>query len=199
MGKALLALGRNEEAADWLRRAVQAVSPPHDLYHEALAASLARSDHRAQAEEQLRSYLRLAPGMTVSMVRHLIVPSASRAYWNALADGLSLAGLRDHAGVETRVEAPPGSHPGGEHEPPPGVTRVATDELHRMLNQGKAPLLLQMFNADVAIPGTLRFSPDTVRTNASSPAIKALDRPLEQLTGGARHPTAVPLAFTCDT
>ena len=56
-----------------------------------------------------------------------------------------------------------------------------------------------MFNADVAIPGTVRVSPDAVRTNASSAAIKALDRRLEQLTGGDRDRTVVTVAWNIES
>ena len=196
MGEALLTLGRNEEAAEWLRRAVQAFPPPQTLYRDILAAALA--GHQAQAEDELRRALDRAPCKTVSSVRHREEPSSARAYWSALADGLALAGLRDNAGVERRVALPPERCDRTTRQPP-GVARLTTDELHRMVTGERPPVLLAAFRADVAIPGTVWVNPAVIRSDAPAAAVEAFRQRLEQLTGGDRDRPIVTIAWGIET
>ena len=197
MGEALLTLGRNQEAVEWLRRAVQAVPPPQTQYRDIFAAALARAGHRAQAEEELRRALDRSPCMTVSSVRHRSVPYSARAYWSALADGLALAGLRDNAGVEGRVAPPPG-HCDRTTRQQPGVARLMTDELRRMVTAERPPLLLATFRADVAIPGTVWVSPPPIGSDTPAAAAKAFRQRLEQLTGGNRDHPIVTIAWNIE-
>ena len=55
---------------------------------------------------------------------------------------------------------------------PPGVARLTTVELHRMVSGEKPPLLLTMFHADRAIPGTVWVSPTAIRASATAGAIE---------------------------
>jgi DNA-binding winged helix-turn-helix (wHTH) protein/TolB-like protein/Tfp pilus assembly protein PilF len=198
MGEALLVLDRNEEAVEWLRRAVQAFPPPQTLYRDILAAALARAGRGDQAEEELRRALDRAPCMTVSSVRHRVEPSSARAYWNALAAGLALAGLRDNAEVEGRVAPPPGSCDRTIRQPP-GVARLTPDELHRMVTGGGPPVLLAMFHADRVIPGTVWVSPAAIRPSASAGAIETFRQRLEQLTGGDHQRQIVVIPWNIET
>jgi tetratricopeptide (TPR) repeat protein len=198
MGQALLVLGRNEEAVEWLRRAVQAFPAPQTLYRDILAAALGRTGRRDEAEDELRRALDRAPCLTVSWVRHGIEPSSARLYWNGFADGLALAGLRDNAGVEGRV-ASPLERCDRTIRQPPGVTRLTTDELHRMVTAEKPPVLLAMFHADRVIPGTEWISPAAIHPNASAGAIETLRQRLEQLTGGDRQRQIVVIPWNIET
>ncbi len=199
MGEALLMLGRNEEAVTWLRRAVQAFPPPQTMYRDILAAALAQAGHRAQAEEELRRALDRSPCMTVQWVRHRSEPYSVRTYWNTLADGLALAGLRDNATAQGRVPSPT-DHCGEAASWPPGVNRLSTEELQRMIAADKPPpVLLSMFHADVAIPGTVWISPATIRPDASAAVVTALRQKLEQLTGGDRNRQIVVIPWNIET
>lgn len=198
MGRTLLVLGRDDEAVEWLRRAVQAFPAPQTSYRDILAAALARTGHRDEAEDELRLALNRTPCLTVSWVRHRIEPSTDRLYWNAFADGLVLAGLRDNAGVEGRVMPPPGRCDRAIQQPP-GVARLTTDELHHMIAGEKPPVLLAMFRADRVIPGTEWVSPPAIRPNASATAIDTLRRRLEQLTGGDRQRQIVVIPWNIET
>lgn len=198
MGGVLLTLGRNEEAVGWLRRAVQAFPPPQTNYRDILASALARAGHHVQAEEELGRALDRSPCMTVSQVRHRSEPSSARAYWIALADGLKLAGLRDNAEAEGRVAPPPGRCDRSTRQPP-GVARLTTDELHRIVTGDRPPLLLATFRADVAIPGTVWVSPGAIRPNASAAVVEAFRQRLEQLTGGDRDRPIVTIAWNIET
>jgi DNA-binding winged helix-turn-helix (wHTH) protein/TolB-like protein/tetratricopeptide (TPR) repeat protein len=198
MGQALLVLGRNEEAVEWLRRAVQAFPPPQTLYRDLLAAALARAGRLDQAEEELRRALDRLPCMTVSWVRHRADPSSAPAFRNALADGLALAGLRNDAGVEGRVAAAPGRCDRTIRQAP-GVARLTTDQLDRMVSREKPPVLLALFHADRAIPGTVWVSPAAIRPNASADAIETFRQQLEHLTGGDRQREIVVIPWNIET
>jgi TolB-like protein/Flp pilus assembly protein TadD len=198
MGQALLVLGRNEEAVEWLRRAVQAFPPPQTLYRDFLAAALAQAGRRDEAEEELRRALDRWPCMTVSWVRHRTDLPSAGVYRNALADGLALAGLRDNAGVEGSVAPAPGRCDRTTPQPP-GVGRLTTEELHRMVFGEKPPLLLTMFHADRAIPGTVWVSPTAIRANATAGAIETFRQRLEQLTGGDRQRRIVVIPWNIET
>ncbi len=198
MGQALLVLGRNEEAVDWLRRAVQAFPPPQTMYRDFLAAALARAGRRDEAQDELRRALDRWPCMTVSWVRHRTDFPSAGVYRNALADGLALAGLRDNAGVDGSVAPAPGRCDRTIRQLT-GVARLTTDELHRMIAGEKPPLLLTMFHADSAIPGTVWVSPTAIRANATAGAIETLRQRLEQLTGGDRQRQIVVIPWNIET
>jgi TolB-like protein/DNA-binding winged helix-turn-helix (wHTH) protein/Flp pilus assembly protein TadD len=197
-GQALLVLGRDEEAVEWLRRAVQALPPPQTLYRDFLAAALARAGHLDQAEKELRSALDRLPCMTVSWVRHRADPPSAPAFRNALADGLALAGLRNDAGVEGRVAAAPGRCDRTIRQPP-GVGRLTTDQLRQMVSGEKPPVLLAVFHADRAIPGTVWVSPAAIRPNATAGAIETFRQRLEHLTGGDRQREIVVIPWNIET
>ena len=63
------------------------------------------------------------------------------------------------------------------------MTRVTTDDLRRM-TADEAPILLQTFHADVAIPGTVWVSPEAESADAPHATLEAFRHRLEALTGG---------------
>jgi rhodanese-related sulfurtransferase len=68
-----------------------------------------------------------------------------------------------------------------------------------MVSGEKPPVLLAMFHADRAIPGTVWVSPAAIRPNASAGAIETFRQQLEHLTGGDRQREIVVIPWNIET
>ena len=68
-----------------------------------------------------------------------------------------------------------------------------------MVSGEQPPVLLTMFHADRAIPGTVWVSPAAIRANATAGAIETFRQRLEQLTGGDRQRQIVVIPWNVET
>lgn len=137
MGRALVRLGRDSEAIQWLRRAKQEAPVVPASAHSLLAAAYAQLGHIGDARKELAAYTAMEPWITLRWLRHRW--RSTNAERTREVDGLAKAGLRDHGEekADTGIDAQLGLRPHDYLSPTPrgasGVTTITTAELSTML------------------------------------------------------------------
>jgi hypothetical protein len=140
MGRALVRLGRDDEAVEWLRRATQEAPVVPAGVHQLLAIAYAHLGYSANARRELAAYTAMQPWVTLRWLRHGRLPSDAAVAERAREiDGLAKAGLRDHAEEETDtgIDSQIGLRPHDYMSPTPlgasGVSTITTAALSTML------------------------------------------------------------------
>ncbi len=98
MGRALVRLGRDGEAVEWLRRAKQEAPVVPASVHSLLAGAYAQLGQISDARKELTAYTAMEPWITLRWLRHRW--RSTNAERTREIDGLAKAGLRDHAEEE---------------------------------------------------------------------------------------------------
>ena len=198
LGQALIRLGRNDEAIDWLLAAREQSSGLIPQIYLLLAAAYGNAGRIEDARRELRGYLRRQPTSTLRGVRHFVKPTPAAAEEQQREfDGLARSGLRDHVDedvdpglpITAGVQANPlnAATPRGA----PGVSVIRTSELAAFFDRqsdgrDEQPLLLSTMCSDcldIVFPGSIRV-PQSLRhepvTDEQRGALKAwLDRLLD--------------------
>jgi TolB-like protein len=170
LGQALIRLGRDDEAIDWLLAAREQSSGFSPQINRWLAIAYAHAGKMGDARRELREYLRLRPATTLRGLRHFVKPTPSAAEEQEREnDGLALAGLRDQVAedAETRLPISAGIQAGPLDGPTPsgapGVSVIRTSELATLIHQPQSggndqPLLLATtcsYCLDIVFPGSV--------------------------------------------
>jgi adenylate cyclase len=170
LGQALIRLGRNDEAIDWLLAARQQSSGVVPQIYLLLAAAHANAGRIEDARRELRGYIKQQPTSTLRGVRHFIKPTPAAAEEQQREfDGLARTGLRDHVDedvdpglpVTAGVRANPLNAPTPRGAP--GVSVIRTSELAALIEHQKGdgneqPVLLSTMCSDcldIAFPGSI--------------------------------------------
>ena len=137
LGRALVRLGRDSEAIEWLRRGKQEAPVVPALVHSLLAAAYAQLGQMGDARRELAAYTAKEQWVTLRWLRHRsrsTNPERTREI-----EGLAKASLRDHAeeeadtGIDTQLGLRPHDYLGPTPLGAPGVTRITTAALSAML------------------------------------------------------------------
>lgn len=164
LGHALLHLRCPVEAATWLRRALDA-HPDRDEVSAlgpriGLTSALAHIGQARSASRELRAVMRLEPFFTARgfepRSERLSLEVEQRLY---VADGLRLAGMRDHVIEDNDPGVPETS---GLHSEPrgptpmtvPGAATVLTDEVRRLIAELQ-PITLDLNDTGRSLPGAV--------------------------------------------
>src|SRR6266446_5289584 len=170
LGQALIRLGRNDEAIDWLLAAREQSSGLVPQIYLLLAAAYGNAGRIADARRELRDYVKQQPTSTLRGVRHFLKPTPAAAEEQQREfDGLARSGLRAHVdedvdpglAITAGVQANPLNAPTPRGAP--GVSVIGTFELatlidHRQGSGNDQPLLLSTtctFCLDIAFPGSI--------------------------------------------
>jgi class 3 adenylate cyclase/TolB-like protein/Flp pilus assembly protein TadD/rhodanese-related sulfurtransferase len=201
LGRALVLLGRDGEAVEWLRRAKQEAPVVPVGVHRHLAAAYAHLGRMADARMELTAFTAKMPWVTLRWLRHGRLPTdAAVAERVRELDGLEKSGLRDHADEEADIGIDPQlglrSHaylsptPSGA----PGVTTITTIALAALLERDSGsgrPLILGTTRPkpDFRIPGSVEVPGVFVGDFFDADAQHAFAQKITQLTGGNKsHP-----------
>ncbi len=177
LGRMSIMLGRDSEAIEWLERALQvfrqkspieiAQREPGDNVLEntklQLAAAYALADRLDDAHRMLASAMTWDRTMDDS-VRNFVnnIPmyydARRRAQEMRIADGLRLAGLRDHLDERAKSHVTPVADLQGNTNRPtpmtvPGAATIVTEDLVELLRS--KPLVLTTSNQNPTVPGAI--------------------------------------------
>src|SRR5216684_3933407 len=196
LGQALIRLGRNDEAIDWLLAAREQSSGLIPQIYLLLAAAYANAGRIEDARRELRGYVKQQPTSTLRGVRHFVKPTPAAAEEQQHEfDGLARSGLRDHVdedvepglAITAGVQANPLNAPTPRGAP--GVSVIRTFELATLIDRQRGggderPLLLSIMCSDcldIVFPGSIHV-PQSVRhepmTDEQRGALKAWLGPL---------------------
>ena len=177
LGRALVRLGRDEEAINWLRAAREHSSGSSPAIDWALAMAYGHTGKIADARRELQQYLNQRRAPDAWRMRHMVQPTPAAAEQHAREiKGLVIAGLRDHGSenfdpglpITTGVRSPNLFSPTPTGAP--GVSTIKTSELRALIAEGGAnddapPILLSTDCSDcldISIPGTV-YVPEAFR------------------------------------
>ena len=201
MGRALLRLRRPEEAAGWLRRALdenpargERSSLGDRLY---FSSALALSGEVKQARREVAELLALDPFSTVRSFEtrsDWMSPEVSQRRY--VAEGLRMAGLRDHVEEDVDAGVPSTGELHQEAFGPtpmtvPGAATVRTEDVRRML--ADVPLLvLDLNGTGRSLPGAVVLGHAFTGGSLGDALQDRLRRKLQALTSGdAERPIIV--------
>ena len=209
LGAALIRLGRDEEAINWLRAAKEHSSGSIPPINRALAIAYANSGKIEDARREVQQYIRMRPFWTARRQRHLVQPTlAADAEHAREVDGLVKAGLPDSVsedfdpglpittGVQSRILN--GATPAGA----PGVSIVKTSELRTLIGgagDDMPPLVLSTDCSDcfnIAFPGAI-FVPDALRSGVlDDEGRRALKIFVDRLLGADRTRRLITMSWS---
>jgi adenylate cyclase len=182
LGQALIRLGRNDEAIDWLLAAREQSSGLVPQIYLLLAAAYANAGRIEDGRRELRNYVRQQPTSTLRGVRHFVKPTPAAAEEQQREfDGLARSGLRDHVDedVDPGLPITVGVRANPLNAPTPrgasGVSVIRTFELAGLIDQQRGggaeqPLVLStmcsdcldiIFPGSIHVPQYLRHEPMT--------------------------------------
>ena len=201
LGRALVRLGRDSEAVEWLRRSKQEAPVVSASVHSLLAAAYAQLGRPGDARKELAAYTAIEPWVTLRWLRHRRWPTDAAAAERAREiDGLAKAGLRDHAEEEddTGIDAQHGLRPHDYLSPTPlgapGVIRITTAALSAMLVREEGPgrpvvLATTRPRPDFRFLGSHELPGVFAGDSFDAEAQRAFEKKINQLTrGDKKHP-----------
>ena len=201
LGQALVRLGRDGEAVEWLRRAKQEMPVVSAGVHWLLAAAYAHLGRSADARTELSAYTAKLPWVTLQWAGHGSLPSDAAVAERARElDGLAKAGLRDHADEEgdTGIDIQVGLRSHDYRSPTPtgapGVTTITTAALAALLEQNKGPdrpiiLVTTAPKPDFRLPGSVELPGFYAGEEFDDDAQHTFEQKINLLTGGDKtHP-----------
>jgi hypothetical protein len=201
MGRALVRLGRDGEALEWLRRAKQEMPVVPATLHGLLAAAYAHLGRAADARTELSAYTAKMPWVTLRWAGHFSLPSdAAVAELARELDGLAKAGLRDHAdeegdiGIDIQVGLRSHDYRSPTPRGAPGVTTITTAALAALVEQNEGPdrpiiLVTTAPNPDFRLLGSVELPGPYAGEEFGDDARHAFEQKLNQLTGADKtHP-----------
>jgi adenylate cyclase len=203
LGQALIRLGRNDEAIDWLLAAREQSSGLIPQIYRWLAAAYANAGRTEDARRELRDYVKRQPTSTLRGLRHIMKPTPAAAEeLEREFEGLARSGLRDHvdedvdAGLPIATGVQPNPLDAWTPRGAPGVSVIRTFELAALIDHeqdggNEQPLLLSTMCSvclDIVFPGSI-YVPQYLRhepmTDEQRGALKAWLDPL--LEGNPRR------------
>ena len=200
MGRALVRLGRDREAIEWLRRAKQEAPVVSAGLNRLLAAAYANLGRVADARKELTAFTAQMPWVTLRWLHHGQVPADATAAERAreLA-GLAKAGLRDHAdeeavtGIDPQLGLRLHDYLSPTPSSAPGVTTITTAALVALLKQdnGPRPIVLTTTRPrpDFRLPGSVEVPGVFAGDFFDADAQHAFAQKIVVLTGGEKtHP-----------
>jgi DNA-binding winged helix-turn-helix (wHTH) protein/TolB-like protein/tetratricopeptide (TPR) repeat protein len=191
LGEALMRVGRDTDALEWLRAADEQSSDQHGRIKVLLAVAYAHTGDVKAARREFAEYAERSPIIpleTVRQRRHQLWGNAKRRLEiDRLTDGLAIAGLRDHVDEDaaTGLAVATGLRPTGYHAPTPlgapGVALMRTAELAELMKPGDSgqsaatdaarPIVISVVRRgsfDIAFPGAVALPDHFAWGNAGS-------------------------------
>lgn len=201
MGRALVRLGRDGEAIEWLRRAKQEAPVVPAGVNRLLAAAYANLGRVSDARKELSVFTGQTPWVTLRWLRHGRLPADAAMSERAreLA-GLAKAGLRDHADEEsvTGIDPQLGLRPRDYLSPTPsnapGVTTITTAALVALMERDSGPrrpivLATTRPRPDFRLPGSVEVPGVFAGDYFDADAQHAFAQKINGLMGGDQtHP-----------
>ena len=194
LGDALVRLGRNEEALDWLRAADEHSSEYNRRIKLLLAIAYAHLGNVVASHREFGELVKRSPSplRTLRNYRHTVWSNAARREeMNRLIDGLAIAGLRDHVDedTDTGLSAAEGLRSSNYHAPTPlgalGVSLIRTSELAAVMKSADggqggvpngAPLVISdvcKLCFDIAFPGAVALPMQLNWATSGSPRMSS--------------------------
>ena len=193
IGSALLYLEQPADAVVWLRRALAAHPEPDErstlFTHIALTSALAQNGQLEAARRELPRVVRLAPFLTVRGYETRSAQASPIVTQNLyIAEGLRLAGLRDHVDEDADASVP---STGELHQERYGSTPMSvagaqvirTDVLQRMLAEDH-PLVLDGNATGRSLPGAVALGDSFTGGSLDDNKQERLRRKVQALTNG---------------
>jgi TolB-like protein/class 3 adenylate cyclase/rhodanese-related sulfurtransferase len=208
LGRMAILLGRDNEAVDWLERALHE-EKPDNLYVEntklSLAAAKALTGQLDAAHQLVTSALASPKAMdtTVRTFTSFALPvyydAHRRDQYAHLAQGLRLAGLREH--LDERADshvAPINRIQGDPNRPTPmtvsGATTIVTEDLVELLKT--KPLVLTTTAQNPTIPGAILIEGDVLAASSLNDVWQgALQVFMDRISNGDKHQPIVAFAW----
>jgi TolB-like protein/rhodanese-related sulfurtransferase/Tfp pilus assembly protein PilF len=219
LGRMLIMLGRDAEATEWLERGIRA-------YKELTATQIAEREPWDTVIEDTKFTLAAAYALTSrSDDAHTMLASASSSerlidftlraflhsipvYFDAqrqeqerrIAQGLRLAGLRDHLDERADFHIPSGGYLRDAVNGPtpvdvPGGTTIYTDGMQHLLESVAKPLILTTSPANPTIPGAIQI--DSASTgNFTDEWQTTLGTLMDQATNGDKQRPIVAFSYS---
>lgn len=207
LGWALLQLKRPADAVAWLRRALDAHPEPAErstsIARIGLTSALAHAGRVTEARRELTEVVRLAPSLTARGYE----PRAERtgpvvAQRLYVAEGLRLAGLRDHVDEDADAGVPSTGELHGEPSGPtptsvPGASVIRTDELQRLLVEDR-PVVLDSNATGRSLPGAVVLGDSFTGGGFDDDKQDRLRRKVQALTGHDLERPVVALGWNAE-
>ncbi len=193
LGQALLRLGQPSDAVVWLRRALEA-HPDREgrstfVLRIALTSALAHAGQATDAHRELLGVVKLAPFLTVRNYKPRIAPASPKVAQDVyIAEGIRLAGLRDHVDEDADAGLPSTSE---LHQEPrgatpttvPGADVIRTGALQHLLTE-EQPLILDANNVGRSLPSAVVLGFPFTGGSFDDPIQDRLRGKMQALTGG---------------
>ena len=207
MGQALLRLKQPADAIVWLTRAVDNNTGREErssiTTRIALTSALAHAGQMGAARRELAALVQLSPYMTVrgqEVQADRKSPVIAQNLY--VAEGLRLAGLRDHVDEDADASVPSTGelHPEPFGPTPisvPGAAVIRTDMLQRLLTEGR-PLVLDLNATGRSLPGAVVLDDAFVGGSFDDAKQERLRRKMQALTGGELMRPIVTLGWNAE-
>jgi TolB-like protein/class 3 adenylate cyclase len=205
MAYPLLFLGRYDEAVTWFERSLAAnpgdgAGNRGDMY-AAIAAAQALAGQIEAARLSVSEATRLQPTITVRAYYSYFINPAAAAQIALMAEGMRLAGIRDHADEDADFGVPSDGVLHRDYAAPtpttaPGARIIRTADLAKLLDQ--KPLVLDTIYWGRSIPGAIALQGSGIGGSTSDEYQGRLAQKMRQLTADDRAAPTVTVGFNSE-